>query len=107
MVLRGKNNGRSDGKENPDGDSALGTYQAHATAKNGLTLTDPGHGHTLTGYTRNTATGTSNIVEGQTGSIITATAGSALNNTTGISLGSGDAETRMRNVTVNHFIKIN
>ena len=28
LILRGKNNGRSDGAQNPDGDLAIGTYQS-------------------------------------------------------------------------------
>lgn len=46
--LRGKNNGRSDGKENPDGDLALGTYTASKFASHNHGYTDGGHTHSIT-----------------------------------------------------------
>lgn len=43
--LRAKNNGRSDGKENPDGDLALGAYTASKFASHMHSYSDPGHSH--------------------------------------------------------------
>lgn len=45
---RAKNNGRSDGKQNPDGDLALGTYTASKFASHMHAYTDPGHTHGVT-----------------------------------------------------------
>jgi len=86
MILRGKNNGRSDGKENPDGDSTLGLYQA-----------DEFKSHDHTSYR---AIG-GGLTQGLYG-------GSSLDTgNTGNTLGRGGNETRMKNVTVNYFIRIN
>jgi len=82
MVLRGKNNGRSDGNENPDGDSALGLYQG-----------DQFRSHTHSGVPITP----SNVGAGG-GAVV------GFNGNTG---SSGGNETRMKNITVNHFIKIN
>jgi len=100
LVLRGKNNGRSDGQQNPSGDLALGTFQDQATAKNGLGISDPGHSHGTLGV--NNMNGTS-----PGGGALTSQASSTSAAATGITLTAGDNETRMRNITVNHFIKIN
>jgi hypothetical protein len=85
MFLRGKNNGRSDGNENPDGDLALGTYQADEFKE---------HNHS---YDR--ANNFSGLLVGSspTGFIVQGT-------TTG---NAGGNETRAKNVTVNFYIKIN
>lgn len=51
QFLRGKNNGRNDGNENPDGEVALGSFQDDATAANGLggsTNTAGNHRHSYT-----------------------------------------------------------
>ena len=111
VILRGKNNGRADGNQNPDGDLALGTFQSHATAKNGLAISDGGHRHRfyeagaqgaikgvaehLMSNDANPSFSTGNLVQGP------------VTDSANVSLGAGDAETRMRNVTVNNFIKIN
>jgi hypothetical protein len=126
MVLRGKNNGRSDGSQNPDGDSALGAAQGHATAKNGIALSDPTHTHTQGSHQHQIFSLTGNYDAaggwaadggsyghvGSTASVYgiynSGFAAPAITGAgTGITLGAGDNETRMRNVTVNHFIKIN
>lgn len=109
VIRRGQNNGRSGSTGNPDG-TALGGSQGDATAKNGLALSDPGHEH----FGRS---GTTNKVAGAFGvsftTISDVTSGASAVNvpsgsvTTGVSLGTGDNETRMRNITTNHFIKIN
>ena len=108
MVLRGKNNGRSDGNQDPAGERAVGAFQTHATAKNGLTASsvDSGHTHPINIY-GNVASTTGNVAGSSAGFSQTTgpTVSAAANITTTIS--AGDAETRMRNVAVNHFIRIN
>ena len=89
LFLRGKNDGRSDGKENPDGDLPLGSYQADMFKS---------HSHG----------GTMNISASPTGNSY---------NPNGSSLQffqwsqptkpAGGNETRPRNATVNWFIKVN
>ncbi len=106
QVLRGKNNGRNDGSQNPDGDLALGIAQSHATAKNGLSVVDPGHTHSIIANATNGNTGNTAIYSVAAAATITNTNG-IQPTVTGVSMGSGDNETRMRNVTVNHFIRIN
>lgn len=87
VVLRGKDNGRG---LNPDGDYALGTYQGDMYAS---------HNHTLV-Y---------NPTGGGGGGGDARMASEAVPNTSSTTniLASGGNETRMKNVTVNHFIKIN
>lgn len=104
MVLRGKNNSRADGNQDPAGERALGNFQSHATAKNGLALSDPGHSHGVPSNATNGNAGTAAIYSSVAGATYTAGTNGA---TTGVSLGAGDAETRMRNIAVNIFIKIN
>jgi hypothetical protein len=114
VVPRGKNNGRSGATGNPDGDVALGTYQADVFASHNHSFSDPGHTHTPnfagTGgalpYLRSSAyNGGSNI------SAVDAAGGNQLINTTnstGITFAAnGGNETRMRNVTLNAFIRVN
>jgi hypothetical protein len=95
MALRGKNNGRVDGNQNPDGDSALGTYQAdqfgthqHVTNSDGVTDTN------IAGYSY-VANNGPNDLSGNSGI------------SHGFTANSGGNESRMKNITVNHFIRIN
>ena len=138
MVLRGKNNSRADGSQDPGGERGLGSFQGQATAKNGLTASASSsqanvtgaysqfqHDHDVTvsnvsvsdansGYL---TAGGDNVGNGQSvnDSIITANSftwngnfsASGTADAQTITIGAGDAETRMRNVAVNHFIKIN
>lgn len=111
MALRGKNNGgsalgtRGDGFQNPDGDLALGTLQDHTFSSHNHG--GGNHSHTWNSYLwyvfSNGAliarTGYDNIGSGQ----ITET----MNASGTIISTQGGNETRMRNVTVNHFIKVN
>lgn len=109
QFLRGKNNGRVDGNQDPGGERALGNLQGQATAKNGLTASSSQAVHThAIGYMNiayfnsgGNPTFDSNAASGQTR---TSVSGEAPAITTTIS---GDAETRPRNVTVNYFIKVN
>lgn len=104
MFLRGKNNGRADGQQDPGGERTVGNLQGQATAKNGLAISDPGHTHSLTN--RNAG------IPGSGNGVAAATAASGGTTDvswsgTGVSLGAGDAETRPKNVAVNYFIKVN
>lgn len=128
MFLRSKNNGRVDGLQNPDGDLALGTYQADAFAshthiQNAHTHTQNAHTHAQDPHTHvvpnlvyaqpgvtnsvhnelwisgNTTTGSTTAVNQST---------TAVNqNATAVNQNSGGNETRPKNITVNYFIKIN
>jgi hypothetical protein len=131
LALRGKNNGRADGKQNPDGDVVLGTYQAdgfgththiqnahnHTQDAHSHTVTDPGHHHTITGGAGG-AYGLPRSYDGNSAAVANATS----TNTTGITIASATAtnqvstatnqtsggnESRPKNITVNYFIKIN
>jgi len=90
MVLRGKNNGRSDGNQNPDGDSALGTYQADAFQT---------HNHYFHG--------SSNYGQAAPYGAYGLNGGASSGAVQQPNSGNVASETRMRNITVNHFIKIN
>lgn len=106
-VLRGKNNGASGANYNPS-ELNLGEFQNQGTAKNGLSLSDPGHNHSIpTWFSENGSSGSyaPNVQgyggAGPYGSAPTSSSG------TGVTLGAGDNETRMKNITTNIFIKIN
>jgi hypothetical protein len=107
MILRGKNNGRSDGSQNPDGDSSLGAYQGdnfgshrHNYGPDGGT--DGTHNRQVVFNSSPTGgSGSSPIGFGQAFN-----GGGGSGHWMGI-YNSGGNETRMRNITVNHFIKIN
>lgn len=98
MVLRGKNNGRADGNQNPDGDSTLGTFQDHQYSQ---------HKHSLTGaVTTNGGPYPGLLVSGGNGIVVNFA--NILGNEISAAMGNnGGNETRMRNITVNHFIRIN
>lgn len=87
VTLRGKNNGST---RNPDGDLALGTYQADMYTS---------HTHTAP-YNGNGTSGLSNI--GYAAGDTNPAYGTMIANNP-----SGGNETRMKNVTVNYFIKVN
>lgn len=108
MVLRGKNNGRADGSQNPAGDNALGTFendvlQGHKhigpVGVTGGAAVNPGANinvqYTNTGSASTQWDGTGNNVY-YTDSLNSSGRGPQIGN-----------ETRMKNITVNHFIKIN
>ncbi len=96
QVLRGKNNGRSDGQENPDGESALGLAQVDCIQ---------GHEHTALSAATAGSYGYKFRNEGSTNFTQTLA-------TNGITTGSngtprtGD-ETAPKNITINIFVKIN
>lgn len=84
---------------------ALGIPQNDATAKNGLSITDPGHAHNIIVYDDfNSPAGS--LVAGHNNSSTPATSNNAAaSNTTGITLGNGDTETRPANIALNYIIK--
>ena|SRR5579884_3182075 len=95
MYLRGKNNGRSDGNQNPGGDYTLGTFE-----------NDQMQGHTHNFNVSSSVGGQQTAVQG--GSSV----GPASGGSTPVTDGTNGTprtglETRVKNVTVNHFIKIN
>lgn len=85
QFLRGKNNGRTDGNENPDGDLALGIFQDEEVGQ---------HTHDIQNI--------SLLASGASGGGNRYVSGGSL--TTDSSTGN---ETRPKNITVNYFIKIN
>ena len=106
LVLRGKNNSRVDGDQNPDGDVALGTFQdhqqfshnhgggSHTHQQRANVFTGSGAGFASAPYAPNT-TSSSPSAQSTNGP-----------STTVIGTDGGN-ENRMRNLTLNTFIKIN
>ncbi len=95
MFLRGKTNGRSDGKQNADGDKALGAYEHdgfrdHNHDSTGSFLTSEGG---VIAHDDGSEIRVNNII--QTGVVIAAQTGFTA------------AETRPKNLTTNIFIRIN
>ena len=113
ITVRGKNNGRSDGNQNPDGDLALGTYTVDRFGSHNHGFSDPGHMHNtvynglgLPPLLRNNAYASGGGVSetDATGSnaIVTTSSG------TGISFSTqGGGDTSPKNITMNWFIRIN
>lgn len=88
VALRGKNNGLTGSHANPDGDLALGTYQDDQLES---------HTHTYLYYHFASLGDDSS----------TAFAEVNKNPSTGTTDPTGGNETRMKNVTVNYFIRVN
>ena len=125
MTIRGKNNGRSDGKQNPDGDSAIGTFQDHAfnSHSHGGATGSHNHGGATGSHTHNVGVIASPTFSGSGGNAVGSGPLGGFNgaynpspaqpNTASISSVTvpinpdGGNETRGRNVTLNHFVKIN
>ncbi len=107
VVLRGKNNGRSDGSQNPGGDNALGTFendnmQGHRHIQNEPVLWGAAPSATPTRYVGTTTEANSGTPTPPYNGSIGDPNTDGTNGTPRTGL-----ETRMKNVTVNHFIKIN
>jgi hypothetical protein len=109
VYIRGKNNGRSGSTGNPDGDLALGTYQADQFGSHNHNFSDPGHIHQM-----NPPFGSAgNIYDGGSDRSAVDNAPFGSGNvtaaaTTGITFNTqGGNETRPRTVTVNIFIRVN
>ena len=88
QFLRGKNNSRNDGNEDPDGERAIGSYQADEFAT---------HTHQHVRYGQTTSTGGFAIPP----------QGANPTPQFGTTTEAGGNETRPKNITVNIFIKIN
>lgn len=101
IARRGKNNGRVDGNQNPDGDVALGTFQADAFGSH--THIQDAHSHTQTVANAGGLSGALN--QGTTAVPVTAATGTG--STTATNQSSGGNETRAKNISVNVFIRIN
>lgn len=89
MILRGKNNGRADGNQDLGGERVLGNFQGEATKR------------PTTAFTMSNGVVTGSGVGGNGGSWVTGYGSRTTSD------GGGDAETRPKNIAVNHFIKIN
>jgi hypothetical protein len=85
QFLRGKNNGRGDGQENPAGDLIIGTQQTDEFKS---------HFHSMAGSFLN------NGLAGGGQGVLTQSGATNTGDTGGL-------ETRPKNITVNFFIKIN
>lgn len=120
VITRGKNNGRSDGNQNPDGDLALGTYTAdkfasHTHSDSGHThgVTDPGHGHVVNAGQFGVGGGAGNLLyaDDATTNRNDTTNGNGTGITVNISTANiqftGGNETAPKTVTINKFIRIN
>lgn len=92
IFLRGKNNGRSDGNENPDGELATGTFQDDEIGS---------HTHSLSVRSNN---GAPNLNDN---GYYASLDGSGTQGAKQTAEASGGNETRPKAVTVNYFIKIN
>jgi len=118
LYLRGKNNGREDGKQNPDGELAIGDFQESMLANHGHAVTDPQHQHEAP--TTNGAPGQREVpVPTASGVDYFSAEGAPLTNLspTGITIANDSArldrsdalvgnETRPRSATINYFIRI-
>jgi len=82
--------------------ATLGAREQDATAINGLSLTDPGHFHSITVYDDFNSPAGSNVA-GHNNSAVSNT-GATQSKTTGITL-LGDTETRPANIAFNYIIK--
>ena len=96
VFLRGKNNGRGDGKQNPGGELALGAYQADLF---GI------HNH-VEGFAGVNASASFGVATTDAAGNINGQNGTSAQNHA-ITSNAGGNETRSRNVTVNYFVRIN
>ena len=101
VFLRGKNNGRSDGNQNPDGDLALGTFTTDRFAS---------HNHGGGNHSHNTST--QNGAAPDFGGLIVRIPGAGTFNSATDASGTiiatqGGSETSPKNVTLNPFIRVN
>lgn len=107
IMQRGKNNGRADGNQNPDGDLALGTFSASRNQLHTHGVTDPTHAHFYSqggfgGDNRTTGSAYGANGAGSYGNV------NVSNSATGISIvGQGGNDAAPKNVTVNTMIRIN
>ncbi|MEA2036392.1 MAG: hypothetical protein U9O94_02710 [Nanoarchaeota archaeon] len=108
--LRGKNNGRSDGNQDPNGDLSLGSHRSDSTkAPAGFSLSQSSTGGHSHNYDRpdTTATGAgSSGTPTNYGHTSTATSSVGDHNHS-VSISGWDGETSPEYTVVNYFIKIN
>lgn len=111
LILRGKNNARADGKQNPDGEIALGAYTADRQGAHTHGVSDPGHSHQQDGYQFGASYGSDNTTQNPfvdpTGTpsrvdTVVGTGLTVLNSGTNIG-----ADNAPKTATVNYFIRIN
>jgi len=112
--LRGKNNGRTDGDKDPNGDLTIGSTQIHKTGQSraviavGATSVPHTHNYTKTdtaAQAQQYASGTINdVLSASQSSVATATSSNTSHNH---SLAGFDNETAPAYTVVNYFIKIN
>jgi hypothetical protein len=98
QFLRGKNNGRADGNQDPDGERLAGNLQGHQFASH-----NHGGSTAAQNLSRNFGAGTGAYAAGTHGTDTTRAEGSHAHTINA----EGGNETRPRNVAVNIFIKIN
>lgn len=79
--------------------------QNDTTAKNGLTITDPGHHHTLNWGSAFRDGGGEGVPRFDAGYENSAPDNAIGDRTTGITLNAGDSETRPANIALNYIIK--
>lgn len=107
IFVRGKNNGRADGNQNPDGNLALGTFTTSRNLAHAHNVTDPTHSHNYSQGGFGGDNRTSGSAYGANGAGSYGNVGVSAS-ATGISIqndGGGDAAPS--NVTVNKMIRIN
>ena len=113
VFIRGKNNGRADGNQNPDGDLALGQFSPDKFASHnhgGVTGTDsPDHTHGFGGYQYGVNYGGDNTAMNlgvSPNGFYRYTDGASTRHTHAITP-SGGNETAPKSVTLNPFIRVN
>ena len=118
QYLRGKNNGRADGQENPDGELGLGSQTGHKTSTGGLTVPSTGaHQHISSVQINvpahrygNSGVNNTPIHPAEPGNTAEGLERLPLTNSAGAhshSLAGGSNETAAKNITINYFVKIN
>lgn len=85
--------------------ATLGNHQNNTTAKNGLTIADPGHSHTLRSGQAFRGSGGEGTPRFDAGWEVPYPDNAIVARVTGITLNAGDTETRPSNVAVNYIIK--
>ena len=113
VFIRGKNNGRADGNQNPDGEILLGSVTAHRFGRHGhtgSTGTDaPDHSHGFGGYNFNAHYGNDNAAQNlntPVNGFSRQTDGASGRHTHAIPA-EGGPDTAPTNVTLNPFIRVN
>jgi hypothetical protein len=109
VALRGKHHGRSDGGGNPDGDLAIGFSQADALGSHGHSVVSNPHTGGSGGYDQPAAfnQGYPTNGLGPQSWVANSVQNRAIPYGRLYASDVGDAETRMRNITVNIFVRIN